>query len=69
MHRSIFFSLILSSAFLVSEPAHAYLDPGTGGMIMQMIIGAIAGIGVALKMYWHKIAAFFSSSKDDHPNH
>lgn len=38
-----------------SSPAYAYIDPGTGSLIIQSIIGAIAAIGVTLKLYWHKL--------------
>lgn len=34
--------------------AHAYLDPGTGSAILQGILGALAAIAVALKLYWHR---------------
>mgnify|MGYP000110819628 CR=1 FL=1 len=32
-------------------------DPGTGSMLLQVILGGIAAIGVALKLGWHKIRA------------
>jgi len=44
----------------VSSPAYGYIDPGTGSLIIQSLIGAIAAIGVTLKIYWHKIKLFFS---------
>ena len=37
-----------------------YIDPGSATAIMAMIIGAIAGIGMTLKMYWFKIKLKFS---------
>ena len=40
---------------VVALPAHAYLDPGSGSLIIQGVIGAIAAIGVTMKLYWHKI--------------
>ena len=40
---------------LVTLPAHAYLDPGSGSLIIQSVIGALAAIGVTMKLYWHKI--------------
>lgn len=40
---------------LLSQPAWAYLDPGTGSMLLQVILGGIAAVGVALKLFWHKI--------------
>lgn len=41
-------------------PAHAYLDPGTGSMIVQMVVGAVAVAGVTIKIYWQKILGLFS---------
>jgi hypothetical protein len=40
---------------LLIEPAMAYLDPGTGSMLLQLILGGMAAVGVALKLYWHRI--------------
>ena len=38
----------------VSE-AYAYLDPGTGSVAIQALIGALVGVGITLKIYWYKI--------------
>lgn len=58
------FIIALSALLIVAPtPAFAYLDPGTGSMILQGIIGAIAGLMVAGKLYWRKLVSFFSSSK------
>ncbi|HEY8381867.1 MAG TPA: hypothetical protein VIL09_06945 [Microvirga sp.] len=43
--------------------AFAYLDPGTGSIIVQGIIGAIAGGLVIGKMYWYKLKNLFSRTK------
>lgn len=47
--------------FLVtfSQQASAYLDPGTGSMILQGIIAGIAVVGFTIKSYWYKIRGFF----------
>lgn len=37
-----------------------YIDPGTGTAIMGMIISAIVGFGVYVKLYWHKMRAKFA---------
>ena len=37
-----------------TSPAHAYLDPGTGSMILQILLGGVAGLVLAIKLYWHK---------------
>jgi len=46
------------------QPAHAYLDPGTGSAILQGILAAIVAIGVVLKLYWHKLLKFMGIRKD-----
>ncbi len=51
-------ALTVFAVFL--SPAQAYLDPGTGSMILQGIIGAIAGALVVLRIYWAKIKLFLS---------
>ncbi|MDP6674635.1 MAG: hypothetical protein QGH93_07300 [Gammaproteobacteria bacterium] len=43
---------------MLALPAWAYLDPGTGSMIISAIVGLFATIGLAVKTYWYKIKAF-----------
>jgi len=54
-------TLVAVAFFLVmlAQPAWAYLDPGTGSMIISAIVGLFATVGLALKTYWYKIKAFF----------
>ena len=49
--------LIFLSIFYQSN-AHAYLDPGTGSFILQLIVGLIASIGATAAFYWRKIKLF-----------
>lgn len=44
---------------ILPGPAFAYLDPGTGSLILQSLIAVIAGAMVTGKYYWHQISAFF----------
>jgi hypothetical protein len=37
----------------------AYLDPGTGAMIIQALIAGIVGAGFAVKLFWANIQCFF----------
>lgn len=41
--------------FALAEPAHAYLDPGTGSFIFQLIIAGILGALFLFKAYWKKL--------------
>ena len=34
--------------------AYAYLDPGTGSFVLQMLLGGIAGMMVVARLYWQK---------------
>jgi hypothetical protein len=43
----------------------AYLDPGSGSMILQMIAGGTAAIAVSAKLYWRRVLKFFRIRKDD----
>lgn len=38
----------------------SYLDAGTGQMIAAALAGGAAGIGVLVKMYWHRVLGVFS---------
>ena len=39
----------------------AYLDPGSGSMLLQILLGGIAGVAVAGKMYWQRIKSRFGA--------
>ncbi|WP_303976105.1 hypothetical protein [Dongia mobilis] len=39
--------------------AQAYLDPGTGSIILQAVIGAVTGALIVIKLYWYKLKQFF----------
>lgn len=57
--KVIFPTVLLSAAFM--SPAFAYLDPGTGSMVLQAILGAVAIAGATISVYWQRVRAFFSS--------
>ena len=58
----IFHELFVSNAY-------AYLDPSSGTMAIQAILGALVGVGIAVKVYWEKIkfklSNKFLKSNDD----
>ena len=43
----------------MSINTEGYLDPGTGSMMLQVILGGIAAVAVAIKLYWHKLTSVF----------
>ena len=57
----------LTLAVLPATSAHAYLDASTASMVVQMIVGGIAGGLIAGKLYWTKIKGFFARSPAEEP--
>ncbi|ETA69830.1 hypothetical protein [Candidatus Pelagibacter ubique] len=56
------FNLILIFNFFVVNNAYAYLDPGTGSIILQAILGAIAAGVSYCAFYWNKVKNFFKKN-------
>ena len=42
----------------------AYLDPGSGSIILQVIVASLLGGAFIVKSYWKKIKALFTGKKD-----
>ena len=55
----------LYALLLVANSAHAYLDPGSGSMLLQLVLGGIAGLAVLIKLYWHRFLALLGIRKQD----
>ncbi len=65
--QSVLF-LSLCFFFLSANDAYAYLDPGTGSMIFQMIVGLFLAASMFIKMNWLRLKAFFSRREAQAPN-
>ena len=51
-------------AFIILTPPNiveAYLDPGTGSIIIQVVIGVAVGGLVTVKIFWSRIKTFLKS--------
>ena len=42
-----------------------YLDPGSGSLLIQMLLAALLAIGVAVRIFWRSIKAFFTGKKEE----
>jgi hypothetical protein len=49
----MFDEFFIESFFLLK--ISGYIDPGSASAVFAIIIGAIAGAGMTLKLYWFKI--------------
>ena len=58
-----FSALVLASMLLlVSEvqgPAQAYLDPGTGSIVIQAVLATVVGGLTFAKLYWRRLKSAF----------
>jgi hypothetical protein len=43
----------------------AYLDPGSGSMILQIIAGGVAAVAVTARLYWNRLLRVFRIKRDD----
>lgn len=59
--RILILASIVPAIFIigVNQDVHAYLDAGTGSIILQAVLGALVGALVAVKLFWNQIKAFF----------
>jgi hypothetical protein len=45
------------------QEALAYLDPGSGSMMLQLLLGGIVGVAAILKLYWNSFTGLFRRKK------
>jgi hypothetical protein len=65
MHPILRSVLYVMAVLLVPTQAMAYLDPGSGSMLLQLLLGGVAGLAVVVKLFWHRLLAFFGVKKSD----
>ena len=57
MFKLIFFITVF---FFYSSTSYAYLDPGTGSILLQAILGGVAVALASIQIWWHKLKLFLS---------
>ena len=58
-------AFFLGVTLIEPDYALAYIDPSAGGLLVQILLGGIAGIGVLVKLYWGKLTKYFRKEKND----
>ncbi len=68
MKKQLILYVMVSPLFL-TEDAYAYIDPGTGSILLQGLIAAIAAGLVVIKLYWYEVKMFLfgRGQKDNSP--
>ena len=59
------FLFLIFGIISYTSPAYAYLDPGTGSMLVQGLIAGVAVVMSFLSIYWQKVKAFFSKEESN----
>ena len=59
-------SVLLAALFFLfsvlgTGKAYAYLDPGTGSYLFQLLLGAFLGALFSARIFWQKIKTFFTT--------
>ncbi|MDX6698852.1 MAG: hypothetical protein QOE65_2249 [Solirubrobacteraceae bacterium] len=44
-----------------------YLDPGSGSVILQAIVGGFAALAVTAKLWWRRVTGIFRRNRDEDP--
>ena len=57
------FIFYLSIGWPVQE-AHAYLDPGTGSLLLQSLFAVIAALGAGISLFWGRLRNLFSKNHE-----
>jgi hypothetical protein len=64
-----FYAVVLAIWLMLEIPVEAYLDPGSGSMLLQILLGGFAAVGVIAKLYWNRVTSLFTrkdASRDSH---
>ena len=56
-------AFVLVACLSMASPAYAYLDPGTGSMLISAVLGVAAAVALAVKMFWYRLVGFFRGKR------
>jgi hypothetical protein len=56
-------AFVLVACLSIASPAYAYLDPGTGSMLISAVLGVAAAVALAVKMFWYRVVGFFRGKR------
>jgi len=62
---ALFVAMFLFVSHL-SGGLQAYLDPGTGSMAIQLLMGGVVALLATLRLYWDRMKTFFTRKNVQH---
>jgi hypothetical protein len=64
---ALFVAMFLFVSHL-SGGLQAYLDPGTGSMAIQLLMGGVVALLATVRLYWDRMKTFFTRKNVQHDN-
>ncbi len=64
-----FICFVLLFVWMMETRTDAYLDPGSGSMLVQLLLGGVAGVAVIARLGWQRFRDLFrpAGSKPEGP--
>ena len=61
---ALFVAMFLFCSYL-SGDVHAYLDPGTGSMALQLLVGGVVAVLATIGVYWGRLKSFAARRRSE----
>ncbi len=55
--RAVLVAILITA--IIPGKVHAYLDPGTGSQLFQVLLALFVGAAFTVKVYWKRIIDYF----------
>ena len=63
--RMYTFAAVIGALRAFCSAGTGYIGPGTGSLIIQVVLASALGAMVALRLYWSRLKVFFSRKKGE----
>jgi hypothetical protein len=58
--------LLVAASLVMPRTAEAYLDANTGSILLQLLVGGVAGIALFGKLFWYRIKKALGLQESEH---
>ena len=60
-YLKLFFAALIIELFFIQKNAYAYINPGSGSYIFQILIAFLFGAAYMVKIFWTRIKTWFNN--------
>ena len=65
MSKAVATALLAALCSALPRPAHAYIDPGSGSYVFQMLIAGFLSFAFAVRHYWDRLRSFITRQRSE----